>query len=73
MELRVGKFATSGNLKVKNTMFPHCGIHKYTLISPYGKTHSKTDHVLIEKRQHSSILDVRTSRGADCDTTVWYP
>jgi hypothetical protein len=26
------------------------------------------DHVLINKRRHSDILDVRSFRGADCDT-----
>jgi hypothetical protein len=30
--------------------------------------HNQTDHVLIDRKQHSSILDVRYFRGADCDT-----
>jgi hypothetical protein len=28
--VRVVNFATSKNLVVKSTMFPHCNIHKYT-------------------------------------------
>jgi exonuclease III len=28
------------SLIVKSTMFPYCNIHKYTCISPYGKTQS---------------------------------
>jgi hypothetical protein len=61
-------FATSKNLVVKSTMFPHRKIHKHTWTSPEGNTHNQTDHVLIDKGRHSSILDVRSFRGADCDT-----
>jgi hypothetical protein len=46
-------------------MFPHCNIHKYTWTSHGGKLHNQTDHVLVDRRQHSSILDVRYFRGAD--------
>jgi hypothetical protein len=49
-------------------MFPHRNIHKYTWISPDGNTHNQTDHVLIDRRRHSSVLDVRSFRAADCDT-----
>jgi exonuclease III len=55
-------FATSKNLVVKSTMFPHRNIHKYTWTSPDGKTHYPIDHVLIDRRWHSSILDVRSFR-----------
>jgi len=61
-------FATSKNMVVKSTMFPHRNIHKYTWTSPDGKTHNQIDHVLIDRRWHSSMLDVRSFRGADCDT-----
>jgi len=49
-------------------MFPHCNTHKYTWTSPDEKTHTQIDHILTDRRWHSSILDVRSSRGADCDT-----
>jgi len=26
------------------------------------------DHILVDRRWHSSILDVQSFRGADCDT-----
>jgi len=66
--VRLVNFATSQNLVVKSMMFPHRNIHKYTWTSPDGKTHNQTDHVLIDRRWHSSILDVRSFGGADCDT-----
>ena len=63
--VRLVNFATSQNLVV---MFPHRNVHKYTWTFPDGKTHSHIDHVLINRRWHSSVLDVRSFRGADCDT-----
>jgi hypothetical protein len=36
--VRVVNFATSKNLTVKSTMFPHRSIHKYTWMPPDGKT-----------------------------------
>jgi hypothetical protein len=30
--------------------------------------HNQTDHVLIGGRRHSGRVDVRSRRGADCDT-----
>jgi hypothetical protein len=36
--VRVVNFATSKNLVVRSTMFPHRNIHKYTRTSPEGKT-----------------------------------
>ena len=35
---------------------------------PDGKTHSQIYHILIDRKWHSSILDVRSCRRADCDT-----
>ena len=66
--VRIINFATSKNLAVKSTMFPHRNFHKYTWISPDGQTHNQNVQVLIDRRWHSSILDVRSFRGADCDT-----
>jgi hypothetical protein len=35
---------------------------------PDGKTHNQFDHILIDTRGHSSMLDVRSFKRADCDT-----
>ncbi|PNF37160.1 hypothetical protein B7P43_G00431 [Cryptotermes secundus] len=65
--VRVVNFASSKNITVKSTMFPHRNIHKFIWTSPDGKTHNQLDHILIDRRRHSSIPDVRLFRAADCD------
>ena len=52
----------------KSMMFLHSNIPKYTWTSPDGKTHNHTDHILINRRWHLSILNVQSFSGADCDT-----
>ena len=64
--VRIVNCATS-KLVVTSTMFQHRNIHKYTWISPDGKIHNHMDRILIERRWHSSILDVRSGREVDCD------
>jgi hypothetical protein len=49
-------------------MFPHRNIHKYTWTSPDGKIHNQIDHIIVDRRRHSSVLDVRSFRAADCDS-----
>jgi len=66
--VRLVNFATSQNLVVKSTMFPHRNIHKYTWTSLDGKTHNQIDHVLLDRRWLSIVLDLRSFRGADFDT-----
>ncbi|PNF33766.1 hypothetical protein B7P43_G10210 [Cryptotermes secundus] len=66
--VRVVNFATSKSLTAKSTMFPRRNIHKFTWTSPDGKIHNQIDHILLDRRRHSSILDVRSFRAADCDT-----
>jgi exonuclease III len=54
----VVNFATSKYIIVKSTMFPHRNIHKHTSTSPDGNTHNQIDHIMIDRRRHSSVLDV---------------
>ena len=71
--VRIVNLGTSKNLVVKSTMFPHRNIHKYTWTTPDGQTRNQNDHILIDRRWHSSIIDVRSFRGADCDTDhIWW-
>jgi hypothetical protein len=46
-------------------MFPHLKIHNYVWTSADGNAHNQIDHILIDR--HSSVLDVRSFRAADCD------
>ena len=66
--IRLVNFYTSKNLIVKSTTFPHHNIHKYTWTLPDSMTHNQIDHVLVDKRRQSRIIDVCSLGGADCDT-----
>jgi hypothetical protein len=71
-EVSVVNCATSKNLIVKRTMFPRRNIHKFIRTSPDGKTGNQTDHIVIDGRPHSSVLDVRSGKQAVILTTVWW-
>jgi hypothetical protein len=44
------------------------GRHCVAWTAPDGIIQNQTDHVLIDKKQHSSITDIQSFRGDDCDT-----
>jgi hypothetical protein len=66
--VRLVNFETSKNLRVKSTMFSHRNILKYNWKSPDGKTHNQIDHILVDRRRHLNVLDVRSLKAADCDS-----
>jgi dihydrodipicolinate reductase len=37
-------------------------------MSPDGKTHNQIDNIFIDRRRHSSILDIQSFRATDCHT-----
>ena len=49
-------------------MFHHRNIHTYSWTSLDGKTHNQIDHVLIDRRCHSSVLNLRSFRRVNFDT-----
>jgi len=53
--VRLVNFATSKNLVVKSTIFPHRNIHKYTWTSPDGNTHNQ---IFLDYTAESSLVKI---------------
>jgi hypothetical protein len=49
-------------------MFFRRNIPKYIWTPPDENTHNQIDHILIDGRWHSSILDIQSFKGAECDS-----
>jgi hypothetical protein len=49
-------------------MFPHRNFLKRTWNSPDGKTQNQIDHTFLDRKLLSNTVDVRWSRGVECDT-----
>jgi hypothetical protein len=60
--------ATCKNLRVKSTMYPHRNICKYIWTTPDRKPHNQIDNILVERRRHSNVLNVRSFWATDCDS-----
>ncbi|XP_062715066.1 uncharacterized protein LOC134291306 [Aedes albopictus] len=65
--LRLFDFAASKNMAIRSTFFQHSLPYRYTWRLPQ-QTESQIDHVLIDGRHFSDIIDVRTYRGANIDS-----
>jgi hypothetical protein len=60
-------FAIARNMAKSSTLFQHKRIHTETWRSPDEPTSNQTDHVMIDSRHATDILDVKSCRGADCN------
>jgi exonuclease III len=65
---RIVDFTSGKNICISSMYFPHKNIHKETWISPDGGTQNQIDHVITDTRHAKDIIDVKTCRGADCDS-----
>jgi hypothetical protein len=65
---RLVDFAAAKNIVVSSTCLPHKENHKLTWRSPDGKTSNQIENILIDKRKASSMLHVKSCRGASSDS-----
>jgi hypothetical protein len=61
--VRTANFVMQENLIVKSTTFLHRSIHKYSWAYSDGKTYSQTNYVSIDKRWHSTIIEIQSFGG----------
>jgi endonuclease/exonuclease/phosphatase family metal-dependent hydrolase len=61
-------FSCSKNMVAASTLFNHKDKHKMTWRSPNRPTFNQLDHLLIDARHVSNVMDVRTFRGANIDS-----
>ena len=62
---RFTEFCAFNSLIIGGSLFPHKDVHKATWISPDRVTENQLDHITINKKFRTSMLDVRVKRGAD--------
>jgi hypothetical protein len=65
--LRLITFATATNMRICSSFFMHKNIHKVTWVPPNGGRGTQIDHVLIDARHFSDVLDVRAFRSSNPD------
>jgi endonuclease/exonuclease/phosphatase family metal-dependent hydrolase len=63
--LRLIGLADVLNMVIGSTTFPHKNVHLATWRTPDGKIENQIDHILIEARHKTSMMYVRSYRGAN--------
>ena len=66
--LRLINFAASRNMVIKSTYFMHKRIYQETWKHPDKITRNQIDHVIIDGRHFSDILNIKARRGANADS-----
>lgn len=66
--MKLCQLAENNALKIVSTAYQHKDIHKDTWKTPGGEITNQIDHVLVNARRRSSVLDIRSYRGANCDS-----
>jgi hypothetical protein len=59
-------------MKIISTYYQHKIIHKGTWISPDGNTLNQIDHVIIDANKKGVVEDVRTMRGLNCNSDIFF-
>ena len=65
---RLIHFAASRSMVIGTALFQHKDIHKITWRTPDGHSFSQTDHLLIDLRHSSHLMNVRSHRCTNVDS-----
>ena len=69
----VANYAISNDMFLTSANFQHKKIHIGTWTSPDHQTTNQIDHVMVSKEKMRLIHDVRSKRGYNCDSDIfWY-
>lgn len=66
--LRLVNFAAARGMAICSTFFARKRIRKHTWRHPSGESVSQIDHVLVDGRHFSDVMDVRSYRGPNIDS-----
>jgi len=62
------QFAVSRSMTIRSIFHPYIDIRESTWRSPDSVTFSQIDHLLIDRRHKSNLMDVRSYRGSTIDS-----